>query len=203
MSKPTTKTATKSRTHEKQETAPKQQSAASASAPSDGGAKTARRENAEKGFVASKALTDCMQAVLVDLIELQIQGKQAHWNVVGRNFRDTHLQLDEIVAAARAFGDEVAERMRALHAVPDGRSKTVSATTTLPDYPQGEVDTAETIDLITARLERTVATMRSVHDTVDEEDPTSADLLHAVIARLEQLAWMVSAENRTPAAARS
>ena len=57
MSKPTTKTATKSRTHEKQETAPKQQSAASASAPSDGGAKTARRENAEKGFVASTALT--------------------------------------------------------------------------------------------------------------------------------------------------
>jgi starvation-inducible DNA-binding protein len=37
-----------------------------------------------------------------------------------------------------------------------------------------------------------------VHDTVDEEDPTTADLLHAIIERLEQLSWMTSAENRTP-----
>jgi starvation-inducible DNA-binding protein len=38
-----------------------------------------------------------------------------------------------------------------------------------------------------------------VHDTVDDEDPTSADLLHAIILKLEQYAWMVSAENRVPA----
>jgi starvation-inducible DNA-binding protein len=38
-----------------------------------------------------------------------------------------------------------------------------------------------------------------VHDDVDEADPTSADLLHQIIDRLEQLAWMVSAENRRPA----
>ncbi|MCU1634643.1 MAG: starvation/stationary phase protection protein, partial [Micrococcaceae bacterium] len=30
---------------------------------------------------ASPTLTDNMQAVLVDLIELHLQGKQAHWNV--------------------------------------------------------------------------------------------------------------------------
>ncbi|MNI78060.1 hypothetical protein D3C73_1344070 [compost metagenome] len=36
--------------------------------------------------------------------------------------------------------------------------------------------------------------MRDVHDEVDEEDPTTADLLHAFIARLEQLVWMINAE---------
>ncbi len=140
-----------------------------------------------------------MQKVLVDLLELQIQGKQAHWNVVGRNFRDTHRILDEIIEVARAFSDDVAERMRALHAIPDGRSDTVAATTSLPSYPAGEIDTAETVDLVTVRLESTVATMREVHDEVDDEDPTSADILHGVIEKLEQFAWMVSAENRTPA----
>jgi starvation-inducible DNA-binding protein len=135
--------------------------------------------------------------VLVDLIELHLQGKQAHWNVVGKNFRDLHLQLDEIIDAAREFSDTIAERLRALHAVPDGRSDTVSATTTLPEYPGGEIDTAETVDLITVRLEAVVGTMRDVHDDVDEADPTSADLLHGIIERLEQYAWMVSAENRT------
>jgi starvation-inducible DNA-binding protein len=163
------------------------------SAPGGTGAKPTRRQNAEKGFVASKALDENMQAVLVDLIELSIQG----WNVVGKNFRDLHLQLDEIIDAAREFSDTVAERMRALHAVPDGRSDIVAETTTLPEYPQGEIDTAETIDLITVRLEATVGTMRRVHDDVDEEDPTSADILHAIIQQLEQFAWMISAENRT------
>ncbi|UWF78094.1 MULTISPECIES: Dps family protein [Microbacterium] len=163
------------------------------------GAKTTRRQNAEKGFTASAKLAGDLQAALVDLLELSLQGKQAHWNVVGRNFRDMHRQLDEIIAAARGFSDTVAERMRALHAVPDGRSDTIAQSTTLPPFPAGEVSTEETVDLVTERLEATVATVRRVHDEVDEEDPTSADILHAIIEKLEQFAWMVSAENRTPA----
>lgn len=172
---------------------------AQTSSPAKSGARKTRRQNAEQGFTASKGLADKMQLVLVDLLELQLQGKQAHWNVVGKNFRDTHLVLDEIIDAARGFSDTIAERMRALHATPDGRSDTVAATTTLPEFPAGEVSTTETIDLLTERLEGTVATIREVHDPIDEEDPTSADLLHAVIETLEQYAWMVSAENRTPA----
>jgi starvation-inducible DNA-binding protein len=168
-------------------------------APAGSGARTTRRQNAEKGFTASKTLTDNLQKVLVDLIELAGQGKQAHWNVVGKNFRDTHRILDEIIEAAREFSDEVAERMRALHGIPDGRSDTVAATTTLPEFPNGEVATTDAIDLVTVRLESVVGTMREVHDEVDEEDPTSADILHAIIEKLEQFAWMVSAENRTPA----
>ncbi|MEU4016443.1 DNA starvation/stationary phase protection protein [Microbacterium sp. NPDC028030] len=166
---------------------------------SKGAVKTTRQQNAEKGFTASSTLASNLQSVLVDLLDLAIQGKQAHWNVVGRNFRDTHRQLDEIIDDARAFSDTIAERMRALHAVPDGRSATIAKTSSLPEFPAGEVSTTETIDLVTARLEAAVGTVRDVHDAVDEEDPTSADLLHAIIERLEQFAWMVSAENRSPA----
>lgn len=168
-------------------------------APAGAGARTTRRQNAEHGFTASKALTDNMQKVLVDLIELAGQGKQAHWNVVGRNFRDTHRILDEIIEAAREFSDEVAERMRALHGIPDGRSDTVAATTTLPEFPNGEVATTEVVDLVVERLEGVVGTIRDVHDDIDDEDPTSADILHGIIEKLEQYAWMVGAENRTPA----
>lgn len=159
-----------------------------------------RQENAESGFAAPPELIADLQRVLVDLIQLHLQGKQAHWNVVGKNFRDLHLQLDEIVEEAREFSDTVAERLRGLHAAPDGRSSTVDATSSLPEYPRGEIDTATTVDLITERLGAVVTTMREVHDEVDDADPSSADILHAIIARLEQLAWMVSAENRKPSA---
>lgn len=82
---------------------------------------------------------------------------------------------------------------------PDGRSATIAASTSLRPFPAGEVDTTETVDLITNRLDGVVYTMRDVHDQVDDEDPTSADTLHTIIAALEQFAWMVSAENRSPA----
>jgi starvation-inducible DNA-binding protein len=162
------------------------------------GAALTPEQNAERGFTASEKLGENLQKVLVDLIELSLQGKQAHWNVVGRNFRDTHLQLDEIIEAAREFADTVAERMRSLHALPDGRSDEVAQTTTLPVFPQGEIATSEVVDLMTERLDAVAGTCREVHDDVDEEDPTSADILHAILERVEQLSWMVSAENRTP-----
>ncbi|MDW4571617.1 DNA starvation/stationary phase protection protein [Microbacterium sp. M3] len=162
------------------------------------GAELTPEQNAERGFTASESLSENLQKVLVDLIELSLQGKQAHWNVVGRNFRDTHLQLDEIIEAARDFADTVAERMRSLHALPDGRSDEVAQTTTLPEFPQGEIATTEVVDLMTERLDAVATTCRDVHDDVDEEDPTSADILHAILERVEQLSWMVSAENRTP-----
>ena len=143
-------------------------------------------------------VVELLNASLADALDLVLQSKQAHWNVVGKNFRDTHLQLDEIIDAAREFTDTIAERMRALHALPDGRSDVIAETTTLPEFPQGEIDTAEVIDLMTERLDAVTGTVRDVHDGIDEEDPTTADLLHEVLERLEQLAWMVSAENRVP-----
>lgn len=150
---------------------------------------------------ASPTLASNLQMVLTDLIELHLQAKQAHWNIVGTNFRDLHLQLDEIIASVRLFADQTAERMRALHALPDGRSQTVAADTRLDELTGGLISTKDAVKLVTARLERTVKTMRDVHDEVDEEDPTSADLLHAGIERLEQLAWMVNAETMTPSTA--
>ncbi len=47
-------------------------------------------------------------------------------------------------------------------------------------------------------LRETAATVRAVHDDVDREDPTTADLLHTIIHDLEKQAWMISSENRTP-----
>jgi starvation-inducible DNA-binding protein len=147
-------------------------------------------------FVASPELAGNLQRVLVDLIELHLQGKQAHWNVVGSNFRDLHLQLDELVDFARAGSDTIAERLRALDAVPDGRTDTVAATTTLPQFPAYEVATAEAVDLITARVYAAVDTMRAVHDDVDADDPSTADILHQLIDGLEKLAWLIKSENR-------
>jgi starvation-inducible DNA-binding protein len=147
-------------------------------------------------FDAPPSLPQNLQRVLVDLIELHLQGKQAHWNLIGTNFRDLHLQLDEIVDTAREASDTIAERMRALNAVPDGRSDTVTASTTLPAIPLAEHNTTDVVNLITTGIYAAVNAIRTVHDDVDAADPSSADLLHQIIDDLEKAAWMLKSENR-------
>ncbi|MGY4784358.1 Dps family protein [Rhodococcus opacus] len=159
---------------------------------------TRRRFEEVREFKAPPALPKNLQKVLVDLIELQLQSKQAHWNLVGTNFRDLHLQLDEIVDTAREASDTIAERMRSLDAVPDGRSDTVAASTTLPTIPPSELSTTNAVDHIGTRVDAVVDTIRAVHDEVDAADPTSADLLHRIINDLEKAAWMLKSENHTP-----
>lgn len=152
---------------------------------------------ATQGFTASTALAGNLQRILADLIALHLTAKQAHWNLIGRNFRDIHLQLDEITDSAREHSDIIAERMRALHAVADGRIKTIAQTSSLPDFPPGEKSTAEVVDLMAGQIRHAVATARAIHDEVDAEDPSTADLLHSLIDDLEKQSWMLSMENRS------
>jgi starvation-inducible DNA-binding protein len=149
-----------------------------------------------QGVVASPDLERNLQKVLVDLTALHLEGKQAHWNIVGANFRDLHLQLDELIDTARDHADTIAERMRALYAVPDGRPTTVAETTSLPLQPAGEIDTVAATNNMAELARRTAATVREVHDAVDAEDPTTADLLHSIIHDLEKQAWLIGSETR-------
>ncbi len=64
-----------------------------------------------------------LQAMLVELIDLALVGKQLHWNVTGPLFRPLHEQLDELVDSWRQLSDIVAERAVALGYVPDGQSR--------------------------------------------------------------------------------
>ena len=149
-------------------------------------------------FTASAALSDNLQRVLTDLIALELVGKQIHWNVVGPNFRDIHLNLDDVVDIAREGSDEVAERMRAINAVPDGRPGTIAAATTVPAAPEGEILTSEGVAYIVSAIEAVVATLRGVDEDVDAEDPTSSGIVEDLIGKLEQQAWFLSAEVRKP-----
>ncbi|WP_249009591.1 Dps family protein [Conexibacter sp. DBS9H8] len=142
-------------------------------------------------ITASEPLARALQQTLVDQVALHLQAKQAHWNLIGPGFREIHLQLDEITAEARDAADTVAERLRALGHVADGREETVAETTSLPPYPTGEQSVHDTVALIEERIGAAGKAIRSHHDIVDAEDPASADLLHAILLAAEKQAWML------------
>lgn len=149
-------------------------------------------EDSDEATIRYSVCSD-LQAGLADLIELQLQSKQAHWNVVGPDFRSIHLALDDIVGLARDSGDDVAERIRALDGVPDGRSEKVTATHSLPPLPGGLLRTDVALDLIADRLGATIETLRECQTAVDRHDPPSADLLGGIVLSLEKQRWLLRA----------
>ncbi len=141
-----------------------------------------------------KAVVDDLQATLAELIDLSLLGKQAHWNVVGPNFRSIHLQLDEIVDTARLSSDRVAERIATIGAAPDGRAAAVAATSGLPDFPTGQVPVTETVKRVSATIEAMSERLekRIVH--IADLDAVSQDILIGTTDELEKQAWMLRAQ---------
>ncbi|GAA4190940.1 DNA starvation/stationary phase protection protein [Gryllotalpicola kribbensis] len=156
----------------------------------------ARRGEDAAPFQGSERLTASLQQCLTDLLELQLQTKQAHWNVVGSGFRSLHLQLDEVADSARDLADAVAERLRAVGSVADGRSDSLVRNTTLPAFPVGEMTVSDTERLILGRLRSVAEVVRSITLTVDSEDAPSGDVLNGAVATLEKHAWMLASEQR-------
>ncbi|HVW40676.1 MAG TPA: DNA starvation/stationary phase protection protein [Amycolatopsis sp.] len=135
-----------------------------------------------------------LQATLVDLLDLSLIGKQAHWNVVGPNFRSVHLQLDELVATARTYVDEVAERANAIGVSPNGKAKTVVESSGLSEYPDNWQSVEATIAAIVDILEGLIQRLRKRIDETDKSDLVTQDLLIEITQALEKAHWMWQAQ---------
>ncbi|RZT87185.1 starvation-inducible DNA-binding protein [Pseudonocardia sediminis] len=135
-----------------------------------------------------------LQDTVVDLIDLSLVAKQAHWNLVGRQFRDVHLHLDELVTTARTYTDSAAERAAAIGVSPDGRSTTVAKTTGIPEFPQGWVSDRDTVVTIFEAVDAAVQRLRPRIDETDKTDPVTQDLFIEIARVLEQDRWMWQAQ---------
>ena len=135
-----------------------------------------------------------LQSCLYDLIDLALQGKEAHWNVLGPNFRSVHLQLDEIIDSARNASDEVAERIVTLGLSPDGRASQIASKSRLEPMPDGLQDVPTTVTLYSDRLAKTISGLRDAIENTADSDPVSQDVLIGVAAVLEKHLWMMQAQ---------
>lgn len=143
---------------------------------------------------ASDPVVPVLQSVLYDLIDLTLQGKQAHWNVVGPRFRSVHLELDEIVATTREGSDDVAERMATLGFSPDGQASGIEKSSGIERFPEGFVSVEEAVTAYSDRLATVVSHLREGIAAVGEHDPVSEDLLIGISAALEKHLWMLQSQ---------
>jgi starvation-inducible DNA-binding protein len=154
---------------------------------------TVARQAAAMDVDRRLAAAGTLQEVLIDLIDLSLQGKQAHWNLRGRSFRDLHLQLDELVELARTHSDILAERCLALGVAADGRVGTVAGGTHLDPFPEGRVADHELVELVVARLQTVSEVARARLGELGDIDPVSQDLVNEALEDVEKQLWMFEA----------
>ena len=135
-----------------------------------------------------------LQEALVDLIDLHLLAKQAHWNLTGRNFRSIHLQLDEVVDLARKHADTVAERAVAIGVNPDGRSRTIAENTKLHPLESGFLPDDKVVAAITDTLGEMGKRFRDRIETTDDTDLVSQEILIAAARDLDEQHWMFAVQ---------
>ncbi|MEO5875723.1 MAG: DNA starvation/stationary phase protection protein [Streptosporangiaceae bacterium] len=140
-----------------------------------------------------KTAGQALQGALIDLIDLSLTGKQAHWNLTGRGFKMVHEHLDDVVAETRAASDEVAERAVMIGRNPDGRAHTVAGTSLIEQLEPGYLAEDKVVAAFTGMLYDVVVRMRA-RIAATEDEPVTQDLLIGITAGLEKHHWMFSVQ---------
>jgi starvation-inducible DNA-binding protein len=100
-----------------------------------------------------------------------------------------------MIDAWRQAADSVAERAVALGHPPDGRAATVAAQTQLETLPEGTMLDRDVVRVFTRLLTDAVGHVRERMDRLEDVDAVTADLLHGVVAGLEENLWMVRVQD--------
>jgi starvation-inducible DNA-binding protein len=112
---------------------------------------------------------------------------------VGPNFIGVHEMIDPQVDVVRAFADDVAERIAALGASPQGTPGAIIKDREWDDYSVGR-DTVQAhfaaLDLVYTGV---IEDIRKAIDETDELDPVTQDLLIGQAGHLEKFQWFVRA----------
>ena len=131
-----------------------------------------------------------LQHSLIELIDLGLHAKQAHWNVMGSNFRPLHAQFDDIADTARLTADAVAERLAALEVSPDGTLVAVSESPLEP-FPPGWLSGPKAVEAILSRLDHLVRTNQMRIKEIRGIDPVAETILIELAGDLDKAAWML------------
>ncbi|MDV6376525.1 Dps family protein [Deinococcus arenicola] len=134
-----------------------------------------------------------LQNTLTELQALQLQVKQAHWNVSGTLFYPLHELLQEHYEGISKYADDTAERMLSVGASSDGRAITIVASSRLPEIPGGFIDDAQVIQFFMYQYETVGQRLFQRIGDVEKADPTTANQLQEVEAAIEKYQWQMRA----------
>ena len=154
-----------------------------------------RKTNSKEDLgVTQREIAKMTQAVLICLLDLNSQIKQAHWNIEGEAFLSFHRQLDDIYHYFDEAIDQLAERQRSLGVHAIGSPKVLAENSELESFPEGLVTVNNAMILLSSRLNAASFHVRSVLERIDELDPVTNDLLVQICGNIEKFKWLIDSQ---------
>jgi len=139
-------------------------------------------------------LNSLMNQRLADAVDLQMQMKQAHWNVKGPHFIGLHELFDKANEAVASYVDLIAERVVQLGGIAEGTVRAAAQRSRLAEYPLDIADGAAHVEAVARALSTFGREARNTIDLADElEDADTADLFTEVSRGIDKLLWFVEA----------
>ncbi len=142
-------------------------------------------------------LNSLMNQRLADAVDLQMQMKQAHWNVKGPHFIGLHELFDKANEAVASYVDLIAERVVQLGGIAEGTVRAAAQRSRLAEYPLDIADGAAHVEAVARALSTFGREARNTIDLADElEDADTADLFTEVSRGIDKWLWFVEAHTQ-------
>jgi starvation-inducible DNA-binding protein len=139
-------------------------------------------------------VVELLNARLAEAIDLQLQAKQAHWNVKGPHFIALHELFDKVAGEVGAQVDEMAERITALGGTAEGTVQAVAGRSKLDAYPLGLSEGRGHLEALAGALARFGKAVRNAIDAAGQAgDADTSDLFTGVSRDVDKSLWLVEA----------
>ncbi len=143
-------------------------------------------------------LNALMNQRLASAIDLQMQMKQAHWNVKGPSFIGLHELFDRVDEAVESYVDLIAERIVQLGGIAEGTVRVSAARSQLDEYPLTIADGMVHVVAVSTALSTFGHEARL---TIDEatalNDADTADIFTEVSRGIDKWLWFVQAHSQS------
>jgi starvation-inducible DNA-binding protein len=142
-------------------------------------------------------LNTLMNQRLADAVDLQMQMKQAHWNVKGPHFIGLHELFDQIDEAVESYVDLIAERIVQLGGIAEGTVRVAAERSRLEEYPLDIADGQAHVEAVAKALSTFGYEARKTIEQAEElEDADTADIFTEISRGIDKWLWFVEAHTQ-------
>ena len=134
---------------------------------------------------------------LADAVDLQMQIKQAHWNVKGPHFIGLHELFDQIDEAVESYVDLIAERIVQLGGIAEGTVRVAADRSRLQEYPLVIADGRAHVEAVSTALSTFGREARATINQANElDDADTADIFTEISRGIDKWLWFVEAHTQ-------
>ena len=137
-------------------------------------------------------LVDLLNRRLADAIDLQLQSRQAYWNVKGPHFMALRGLFDKVAQGVEEDANLIAERIVQLGGTAEGTAQAVAGRSSLDRYLQSPADGQGHIDALSTTLTAFGRHARYASEQATElKDTDTADIFTEIARGIDKWLWFV------------